>query len=382
MREAVIVEAVRTPLGKKKGSLSNCRPDDLAALVLAEVVKRTGIDPGIVDDVIMGCVSQVGEQALCIGRQAVLLAGFPDHVPSVTIDRQCGSSQQSVHFATQAIMAGDMDVVIAAGIEVMTRVPMGSSLAGAQMNPRAMEKYGLFNQGLSAEMIAQKWGLTREMLDEFSLNSHRKASAAREAGYFKKEIMPVEVTLPDGTAAIFSEDEGIRPQTSMEALGNLKPAFKTDGVITAGNSSQISDGASAILMMSEEKASELGLRPRARIVARAVIGDDPVLMLSAPIPATRMALKKAGLTISDIDVYEVNEAFAPVPLAWLKDIGADPDKLNPQGGAIALGHPLGTSGARLMTTLLHHLERTGKRYGLQTMCEGLGMANATIIERL
>jgi len=382
MREAVIVEAVRTPIGKKKGALSNTRPDDLAGFVLAEVIKRSGIQPQTVEDVIMGCVSQVGEQAMCVGRQAVLLAGFPNHVPSVTIDRQCGSSQQSVHFAAQAIMAGDMDVIIAAGVECMTRVPMLSSLGGASFNPKMIEKFGLFSQGLSAEIIADKWGLSREMLDELSLNSHRKAAAAREAGFFRSEIMPVEVTLPDGSTGLFSEDEGIRPATSMEGLGSLRTAFKQDGKITAGNSSQISDGAAALMIMSMEKARELGLKPRARIVARSVIGDDPVIMLSGPIPATRMALKKAGLSISDIDVYEVNEAFAPVPLAWLHDLGADPAKLNPQGGAIALGHPLGASGARIMTTMLHYLERTGKRYGLQTMCEGFGMANATIIERL
>ncbi|MFZ5652751.1 MAG: thiolase family protein [Bacillota bacterium] len=382
MREAVIVEAVRTPIGRKKGSLANTRPDDLAAMALKEVVKRAGIEPGMVEDVIMGCVSQVGEQAFCVGRQAVLLAGFPTHVPSVTIDRQCGSSQQSVHFAAQAVMVGDMDIVIAAGVECMTRVPMGSSLAGASFNLRMVEKYGLFSQGISAELIAEKWGLSREALDQFSLDSHSKAAAAREAGFFKKEIMPVEITLPDGSTGVFGEDEGIRPGTTMEALAGLKPAFKADGKITAGNSSQISDGAAAVLIMSMEKAQELGLRPRARIAARTVIGDDPVLMLSAPIPATRMALKKAGLSISDIDVYEVNEAFAPVPLAWLHDLEADPARLNPQGGAIALGHPLGGSGARIMATMLHYLERTGKRYGLQTMCEGFGMANATIIERL
>lgn len=382
MREAVIVEAVRTPVGRRKGSLSNTRPDDLAALAMAEVVRRTGIEPGIVEDVIMGCVSQVGEQSMCVGRQAVLAAGFPTHIPSVTIDRQCGSSQQSVHFAAQAIMAGDMDVVIAAGVECMTRVPMGSSIGNASFNPRIIKKYSIISQGISAELIAEKWGLSREDLDRFSLESHQKAAAAREAGYFKKQIMPVEVTLPDGSAGLFEEDEGIRPATSMEALAGLKPAFKPDGKITAGNSSQISDGAAAVLMMSGEKACQLGLKPRARIAARSVIGDDPVLMLTGPIPSTRMALKKAGLTIADIDVYEINEAFAPVPLAWLHDLEADPAKLNPQGGAIAIGHPLGASGARIMTDMLHYLERTGKRYGLQTMCEGFGMANATIIERL
>ncbi len=382
MQEAVIVEAVRTPVGRRKGSLSNTRPDDLAALVLAELIRRAGIDPDIVEDVIMGCVSQVGEQSMCIGRQAVLAAGFPTHIPAVTIDRQCGSSQQSVHFAAQAIMAGDMDVVVAAGVECMTRVPMGSSIGSASFNPKVMEKYKIISQGISAELIADKWGFTREQLDRFSLESHRKAAAAREAGHFKKQTVPVEITLADGSTGVFDHDEGIRPTTSMEALSGLNPAFKPDGKITAGNSSQISDGAAAILMMSGEKALQLGLKPRARIVARSVIGDDPVLMLTGPIPATRMALKKAGLSIADIDVYEVNEAFAPVPLAWLHDLEADPDRLNPQGGAIAIGHPLGASGARIMTDLLHYLERTGKRYGLQTMCEGFGMANATIIERL
>lgn len=382
MQEAVIVEAVRTPVGRRKGSLSNTRPDDLAALAIAEVVRRAGIDAEIVEDVIMGCVSQVGEQSMCVGRQAVLAAGFPTHIPSVTIDRQCGSSQQSVHFAAQAIIAGDMDVVIAAGVECMTRVPMGSSIGSASFNPRIMQKYNIISQGISAELIAEKWGLTREQLDRFSLESHQKAAAAREAGYFARQIMPLEVTLPDGITGIFKEDEGIRPTTSLEALAGLKPAFKPDGVITAGNSSQISDGAAAVLIMSAEKALQLGLKPRARVVARSVIGDDPVLMLTGPIPATRMALKKAGLSIADIDVYEVNEAFAPVPLAWLQDLEADPAKLNPQGGAIAIGHPLGASGARIITDMLHYLERNGKRYGLQTMCEGFGMANATIIERL
>jgi len=382
MREAVIVEAVRTPLGRRKGSLSNTRPDDLAALVLNELVRRAGIEPAIVEDVIMGCVSQVGEQSMCVGRQAILAAGLPTHIPAVTIDRQCGSSQQSVHFAAQAIMVGDMDVIIAAGVECMTRVPMGSSIGSASFNPRVIERYPIISQGISAELVADKWGISREQLDGFSLESHRKAGAAREAGYFKKQILPLEVTLPDGGSGLFAGDEGIRPGTSLEALGGLKPAFKPDGKITAGNSSQISDGAAALLIMSDERANQLGLKPRARIVARSVIGDDPVLMLTGPIPSTRMALKKAGLTIADIDVYEVNEAFAPVPLAWLQDLGADPDRLNPQGGAIALGHPLGASGARIMTDMLHYLERTGKRYGLQTMCEGFGMANATIIERL
>ncbi len=382
MREALIVEAVRTPVGKRRGSLSGTRPDDLAALVLAEVVKRAGISPEIVEDVIMGCVSQVGEQSMCVGRQAVLAAGFPTRIPAVTIDRQCGSSQQSVHFASQAIMAGDMDVVIAAGVECMTRVPLGSSMGGASFNPRIIQQYSIVSQGISAELVADKWGFSREELDIFSLESHRKAAKAREAGFFKKQTVPVEITLPEGGAGLLEEDEGIRPATSMEALAGLKPAFRPDGKITAGNSSQISDGAAAILMMSEKAALRLGLKPRARIAARSVVGDDPVLMLTGPIPATRMALEKAGLTMADIDVYEVNEAFAPVPMAWLHDLEGDPARLNPQGGAIAMGHPLGASGARIMTDMLNYLERTGGRYGLQTMCEGFGMANATIIERV
>lgn len=382
MQDAVIVEAVRSPIGRRKGSLSGTRADDLAAMVMAELVKRAGIDPAIVEDVIMGCVSQVSEQAMCVGRQAVLAAGFPTHIPAVTIDRQCGSSQQSVHFAAQAIMVGDMDVVIAAGVECMTRVPMGSSIGNSSFNPRIIEKYNIVSQGISAELVTDKWGLSREQLDEFSMNSHKKAAAAREAGYNQKQIVPLEVSLPDGATGVFSQDEGIRPGTTMEILAGLKPAFTPDGRITAGNSSQISDGSAAVLMMSEKKAAQLGLKPRARIAARTVIGDDPVLMLTGPIPASRMALKKAGLSIADIDVYEVNEAFAPVPLAWLQELEADPAKLNPLGGAIAIGHPLGASGARIMTDMLNYLERTGGKYGLQTMCEGFGMANATIIERL
>jgi len=382
MKEAVIIEGVRTPVGKRNGLLSGIRAEELAALPLAEVVKRTGIEPGLVEDVIYGCVTQVGEQASDIARQAALIAGFPIEVPGTTIDRQCGSSQQAVHFAAQAIMSGDMDVVIAGGVESMSRVPMFSNLQGVTYSEALTSKYEMINQGLSAERIAEKWHMTKDELDEFSLNSHLKAIQAQDEGRFAKEIMPVEVTLPDGTKTMVTNDEGPRKDTSMEKLAGLKPSFKENGFITAGNSSQISDGAAAILIMSREKAEQLGLKPRFRIVARTVVGSDPTLMLTGVIPATEKVLKKAGLTIQEIDIFEVNEAFASVPLAWLKDTGVDAGKLNPNGGAIALGHPLGASGARLMLTMMSELERTGGRYGLQTMCEGYGMANATIIERL
>lgn len=382
MKEAVIIEGVRTPVGKRNGLLSGIRAEELAALPLAEVVKRAGIEPGLVEDVIYGCVTQVGEQASDIARQAALIAGFPIEVPGTTIDRQCGSSQQAVHFAAQAIISGDMDVVIAGGVESMSRVPMFSNTQGVTYSEALTSKYEMINQGLSAERIAEKWHTTKDELDEFSLNSHQKAIQAQDEGRFTKEIMPVEVTLPDGTKTIVTKDEGPRKDTSMEKLAGLKPSFKENGFITAGNSSQISDGAAAILIMSREKAEQLGLKPRFRIVARTVVGSDPTLMLTGVIPATEKVLKKAGLTIQEIDIFEVNEAFASVPLAWLKDTGADAKKLNPNGGAIALGHPLGASGARLMLTMMSELERTGGRYGLQTMCEGYGMANATIIERL
>ncbi|MFZ2464684.1 MAG: thiolase family protein [Caldibacillus thermoamylovorans] len=382
MKEAVIIEGVRTPVGKRNGLLSGIRAEELAALPLAEVVKRAGIEPGLVEDVIYGCVTQVGEQASDIARQAALIAGFPIEVPGTTIDRQCGSSQQAVHFAAQAIISGDMDVVIAGGVESMSRVPMFSNTQGVTYSEALTSKYEMINQGLSAERIAEKWHTTKDELDEFSLNSHQKAIQAQDEGRFAKEIMPVEVTLPDGTKTIVTKDEGPRKDTSMEKLAGLKPSFKENGFITAGNSSQISDGAAAILIMSREKAEQLGLKPRFRIVARTVVGSDPTLMLTGVIPATEKVLKKAGLTIQEIDIFEVNEAFASVPLAWLKDTGADAKKLNPNGGAIALGHPLGASGARLMLTMMSELERTSGRYGLQTMCEGYGMANATIIERL
>ncbi|OIK16216.1 acetyl-CoA acetyltransferase [Bacillus sp. MUM 116] len=384
MREVVIVEGVRTPVGKRNGALKDIRPDDLAALTLKELVNRAGIDPAVIDDVILGCVTQVSEQAGDIARVAALIAGFPIEVPGTTIDRQCGSSQQAVHFAAQAILSGDMDVVIAGGVESMSRVPMGSSYKGVKdpFSPKLRERFELIHQGLSAERIAEKYGFTRKELDQFSLESHEKALRAQAEGFFDREIFPIEVTLPDGTTAIIKEDQGPRKGTSLEALAGLKPSFIEDGVIHAGNSSQISDGAAAVLLMSREKAEELGLKPRFRVHTRVVVGSDPTLMLTGPIPATKKALEKSGLSIDDIDIFEVNEAFAPVPMAWLKDTGADPAKLNPNGGAIALGHPLGGSGARLMVTMMHELERTGGRYGLQTMCEGHGMANATILERI
>ena len=382
MPTAVIVDAVRTPLGKRNGSLKDTHPVDLAALTLEALVARTGLDPALVDDVIMGCVQQVGEQAGNVARNAVLAAGFPETVPATSVDRQCGSSQQAVHFAAQGVMAGAYDVVIAAGVEHMTRVPMGASFTGGlPFGPKVMARYDLVPQGISAEMIAERWGITREQNDAFSVQSHQRAARAREEGRFDDQIVPVEVML-DGETRTFAQDEGIRPDSTVEKLGRLKPAFKAEGgVITAANSSQITDGASAVLIMSEEKANALGLAPRARFHAFALAGDDPVLMLTAPIPATTKVLERAGLTLDDVDLVEINEAFAPVVLAWEQEHHPDMSKVNVNGGAIALGHPLGASGARLMTTLLNELERTGGRYGLQTMCEGGGLANATIIER-
>lgn len=382
MREVVIVEAVRTPVGKRKGLLSNERPDELAAKVLKEVVARAGISPGQVEDVILGCVAQVEEQSLNIARTAALMAGFPIEVPGTTIDRQCGSGQQAVHFAAQAILSGDMDIVIAGGVESMTRVPMGSSRKNSRWSEMLTSQYEMIHQGLSAERIAKEWGLSREELDEFSLESHRRAILAQDEGRFDREIMPLEVTLEDGTTLKVTQDEGPRRETSLEKLAALKPAFTEDGKIHAGNSSQMSDGAAALLLMSRDKAEELGLKPRFRIVARTVVGSDPTLMLTGPIEASKRVLNRAGLSIHDMDTYEVNEAFAPVPMVWLRELEADPEKLNPNGGAIALGHPLGASGARLMITMMHELERTNGRYGLQAICEGGGMANATIIERL
>jgi acetyl-CoA acyltransferase len=384
MPAAVIVDAVRTPLGKRNGSLKDVHPVDLAAHTLEALVARTDLDPALVDDVVMGCVMQVGDQAGNIGRNAVLAAGFPETVPGTSVDRQCGSSQQAIHFAAQGVIAGAYDVVIAAGVESMTRVPMGTSFIPGSLpfGPRVMARYDLVPQGISAEMIAEKWGISREENDAYSVESHQRAARARDEGRFDNEIVPIGVAV-DGETSLFAHDEGIRPDSTVERLGQLKPAFKPDGgVITAGNSSQITDGAAAVLIMSEERASALGLRPRARFHTFALAGADPVLMLTAPIPATTKVLERAGLTLDDIDLIEINEAFAPVVLAWAKEHNPDMSKVNVNGGAIALGHPLGASGARLMTTLLNELERRGGRYGLQTMCEGGGLANATIIERL
>ncbi len=387
MPNAVIVDAVRTPLGRRNGKLKDSHPVDVAAHVLREVVARNGVDPAEVEDVIMGCVMQVGDQGVNVARNAVLAAGFPESVPGTSVDRQCGSSQQAAHFAAQGVMAGAYDIVIASGVESMTRVPMGASIIpgslpfGPKMMARYQERGGLVPQGISAELIAEKWNLSREDNDRFSVESHLKAARAREEGRFEREIVPIEVTTDEGTH-LFSADEGIRPDSSVEKLATLKPAFKPDGVITAANSSQISDGAASLLIMSEEAANRLGLTPRARFHAFALAGVDPIFMLTGPIPATSKVLERAKMTIGDIDLVEINEAFAPVVLAWEKEHNPDMTRVNPNGGAIALGHPLGCSGARLMSTLLNELERTGGRYGLQTMCEGGGLANATIIERL
>jgi len=385
-REAVIVEAVRTAVGRRNGRLKDWHPVDLMAQVLSALVERTGIDSGLVEDVIVGCVSQVGEQSLNVGRNAVLAAGFPETVPGTTVDRQCGSSQQAIHFAAQGVLSGAYDIVIAGGVESMTRVPMGSSSQGPGMpfGSQMLRRYdnGLVHQGISADLIAQKWELSREELDEFSLESHRRAARATAEGRFRSQIVPVEVKNEDGTTSIFDKDEGIRSDTSLEKLASLKPAFKPDGLITAGNSSQISDGAAALLIMERATAERLGLKPRARFVKFSLAGDNPIMMLTAPIPATFKVLERAGLTLDQVDLIEINEAFASVVLAWQRETGADLQRVNVNGGAIAIGHPLGASGARLTTVLLHELERTGGRYGLQTMCEGGGMANGTIIERI
>lgn len=382
MRDAVICAAVRTPVGKRGGGLSGVHAVDLSAHVLESLVERAGIDPAVIEDVIWGCVSQVGEQTFNIARSAALAAGWPESVPGTTVDRQCGSSQQSVAFAAATVISGQADVVVAGGVEMMSRVPMGSasnpaSGAGRPMGPKFAERYEgvTINQGVGAEMIAERWGFSRTQLDEFSLASHEKAAKAQADGAFEEEIAPV--TTPEG---LISADEGIRPGGTLEKLGSLKTPFKEGGVISAGNASQISDGSAALLVTTSEKARELGLTPLVRIHTTVMAGDDPVIMLTAPIPATKKLLDRSGLSIDDIGVYEVNEAFAPVPMAWLAETGADPDRLNPNGGAIALGHPLGGSGARLMTTLIHQMRTTGSRYGLQTMCEGGGMANATILE--
>jgi acetyl-CoA acetyltransferase family protein len=395
MREAVIVDAVRTPLGrgKENGALHGWHPVDLASEALRALVDRSGLDPAAIEDVIMGCVGQVGEQGVNIGRNAALAAGFPSSVVGTSVDRQCGSSQQALHFAAQGVMAGAYDCVIAAGVESMSRVPMGTSasVGGAPFGPRMSKRYadenlygvgGLVPQGISAEIIADRWKLSRRDLDAFSLASHQKAATAARNGWFKNEIVPIDVKHADGGKERVDTDEGIRPDTTIEKLGSLKPAFRPDGVITAGNSSQITDGAAAVLVMDKQKALEMGLKPRARFHSFALGGVDPVIMLTGVIPATTRILERSKLGIRDFDVIEINEAFAPVVLAWAKEFGPDMERVNQNGGAIALGHPLGCSGARLMSTLLNTLERTGGRYGLQTMCEGGGMANATVIERL
>ena len=388
MTTAVIVDAIRTPLGRRNGKLKDWHPVDLAAETLKALQERNDLDPSVVDDVVMGCVMQVGEQAANVARNAVLAAGWPDSVPGTTIDRQCGSSQQAAHFAAQGVIAGAYDVVVAAGVEVMSRVPMGASMIdgkygfpfGPKVGARYADQGGLVPQGISAELIADQWDLSREDLDRYGVRSQEFARQATDEGRFEREILPVLGA--DGE--MMSVDEGLR-DTTMESLGNLKPSFRAEedgGRVTAGNSSQITDGASALLIMSEEKASALGLTPRARFVNFSLAGADPRLMLTAPIPATAKVLERAGMSMDDIDLVEINEAFASVVLAWEKEFHPDMDRVNQNGGAIALGHPLGCSGARLMTTLLNELERTGGRYGLQTMCEGGGMANATIIERL
>lgn len=380
MRETVIVEAVRTPVGKRNGGLSGMHAADLSAVVLSELVLRAGIEPDVVDDVIWGCVSQVGDQSSNIGRFAVLAAGWPEHIPGTTVNRACGSSQQALDFAVHAVMSGQQDIVVAGGVEVMSRVPLGSARAtGMPYGPKVLERYRdfSFNQGISAELIAEKWGFSRTRLDEYSARSHELAAKAQDAKAFDAQIVPVFTG--EDTAPVVA-DEGVRRGTSVEKLAGLKPAFRDDGVIHAGNSSQISDGAAALLVMTAENAVQLGLTPIVRYRAGAVAGADPVLMLTGPIPATEKVLHKAGVGIDEIGVFEVNEAFAPVPLAWLADTGAAEDRLNPLGGAIALGHPLGASGAVLMTRMVHHMRDNGIRYGLQTMCEGGGTANATLVE--
>ncbi|MGI8407079.1 MAG: thiolase family protein [Actinomycetota bacterium] len=387
-REAVIVEAVRSPLGKRNGKLKDHHPVDLLAEVLAECIARSGVDPERVDDVICGCVSQVGEQSLNIGRNAWLAAGLPEEVPATTIDRQCGSSQQAAHFAAQGVMAGAYDIAIACGVESMTRVPMGSSAAtgGFPFSERLMNRYdgGLIPQGLSAEIIAQRWDLSREALDAFGARSHTLAGKAIESGAFKNEIHPIKVQTEAGVQ-LFDTDEGVRTP-DLEKMGSLQPAFKADGVVTAANSSQITDGAAALIVTTPELAQELGLTPRVRFAGFALAGTDPVTMLTGPIPSTKKVLERSGLTLENIDLVEINEAFASVVLAWKKELGIEDEwfeqRVNVHGGAIALGHPLGASGARLMTTLVHAMEQRGSRYGLQTMCEGGGLANATLLERL
>ncbi|MEC9435581.1 MAG: acetyl-CoA C-acetyltransferase [Pseudomonadota bacterium] len=390
MPEAYICTAVRTAGGRRGGKVAGWHPVDLAAASLNAILDRSGIDPNAIEDVVMGCVGQTKEQGLHVGRNAVLASRLPQHVPAVSIDRQCGSSQQAIQFAAQAVMSGTQDVVIAAGVESMTRVPMGSTGSFTpEFQPNSAKSPGLdakfpgiaFTQFAGAEMIAKKHGFSREMLDEYSLRSHKRAAAAAEAGAFDQEIVPIEVPDGDGGTMLHTRDEGIRADASMEGLAGLK-TLQEGGVITAGNASQICDGSSAVLVASEAAVKKYGLTPIARIHHMSVTGGDPVIMLEEPLFATEKALKRAGMKIDDIDLYEVNEAFAPVPMAWLKHLGADPEKINVNGGAIALGHPLGASGTKLMATLVHALKARGKKYGLQTMCEGGGLANVTIVEAL
>ncbi|AXI79097.1 thiolase family protein [Peterkaempfera bronchialis] len=401
MRDAVIVDAVRSPVGRRGGALAGIHPADLSAHVLRALAERTGLDPALVDDVVWGCVSQVGEQTACIGRYAVLAAGWPEEVPAVTVDRQCGSSQQAVHQAAAGVVSGQYDIAVAGGVESMTRVPMGSSWGGGlgePYGPLARARYGgiEFNQGVGAEMIAAEYGLTRGELDRYALDSHAKAARAIDEGRFQGQITPVPVTGADGKDGgdgaegvggadgerLFTTDEGVRRGSTAEQLAALKTPFRADGVVSAGNASQISDGSAALLVTTGEIAARHGWTPIARVHTATVVGADPVTMLKGPIPATAKVLKRSGLSLGDFGAFEVNEAFASVTLAWLKETGADPALLNPNGGAIALGHPLGGSGARLMTTLVHHMRDNGIRYGLQTMCEGGGMANATVLELL
>jgi acetyl-CoA acyltransferase len=379
MTEVYIIEAARTPVGKRNGALKDVHPVALGATVLREVARRAKLDPAVVDDVIMGCVSQVNEQGFNVARNALLLAGYPIEVPATTVDRQCGSAQQAVHFAAALIGSGACEVVVAGGVESMTRVPLGSSVAGGQpFPPELLERYPMTNQGIAAERIAAQWGFDRPQMEALALESHARAHRAQQAGYFDREIVPV--TLPDGT--VFARDEGIRPDSTAEQLATLKPAFLPEGRITAATSSQISDGAAALVLASERAIREYDLTPRARVVAHRVVGSDPVLMLTGPIPATKRVLADADLTLDQIDLFEVNEAFAPVVLAWQHETGAAPAKVNVNGGAMALGHPLGATGARLLTTLLHELERRQARYGLQTMCCGGGLGTGIIVERV
>jgi len=380
MTDAVIVDAVRTPIGKRGGALKDIRPDDLAAYVLRSITERTGIKPALVDDVILGCVTQTDEQGTNIARIAALLAGFPDTVPGTSVNRQCGSGQQAVNFGAMEVLTGTSDIVIAGGVESMSRVPMGADMG--TLNDKLLAKYEVVPQGISADLIADKYGITREQMDEFSFWSHRKAVKAIDEGRFKNEIVPVAVLDEAGSKRLFDTDEHPRRNTTLEKLASLPAAFRADGRITAGNSSGINDGAAAVLVTTDEKADELGLEPRARIVAMAQVGVDPVLMLEGPIPASKKVLKKAGLEIDDIALWEINEAFASIPLMTIKTLGIDPGRVNVNGGAIALGHPLGATGARLITTLLNELEKRKARYGLSTLCIGFGQGIATVIERL